>query len=256
MKKVVSIKKVNIGQGVPKICVPMVGATVEELLEEAQNIKNLPCDVIEWRVDFFEKAASISFVIMVLEKIRKILPETPMIFTFRNKVEGGQLEISARDYRELNKKVMETGLVDLVDVELFREESLVRELVESGKENHAAIIISNHDFEKTPPKAEMIRRLIDAFALGGDIAKLAVMPRKATDVAALQEATLEAKERHGISPLITMSMGGLGVISRFSGEIFGSDMTFGAAGKASAPGQVEVCELKKILELIHENMSQ
>ena len=40
-----------------------------------------------------------------------------------------------------------------------------------------------------------------------------------------------------------MSMGKLGVISRICGEVFGSAVTFGTAGKASAPGQLPANQL-------------
>jgi len=54
-------------------------------------------------------------------------------------------------------------------------------------------------------------------------------------------------------PVITMSMGGTGVISRLSGEVFGSALTFALAGQASAPGQIEVARLKEVLKVIHDS---
>ena len=48
-----------------------------------------------------------------------------------------------------------------------------------------------------------------------------------------------------------MAMGALGVISRLGGGVFGSAVTFGTAGRASAPGQTDAAELKRALELIH-----
>ncbi|RQD69088.1 MAG: type I 3-dehydroquinate dehydratase [Tindallia sp. MSAO_Bac2] len=254
MKNVVEAKGVKIGEGVPKLCVPMVGRNEEQLIEEAKRIKELPCDLVEWRADFFQQVVEKEVVVTTLEKIREIIPELPIIFTFRNKHEGGHQEITPQYYKELNETIMETGLVDLVDVELFSDAELVENLVKTGKRNKAAIIISNHDFQKTPPVAEMIRRMLKAMELGADIAKIAVMPKCAADVAALQEATRRVKEDHGAGPLITISMGGLGVITRLSGELFGSDLTFGAASKTSAPGQIAVGELRRIIELLHKNM--
>ena len=55
-------------------------------------------------------------------------------------------------------------------------------------------------------------------------------------------------------PIITMSMAGTGVISRLCGEVFGSSMTFGAARKASAPGQMGVNDLSTVLDLLHKAM--
>lgn len=53
--KTVTIKNVTLGSGAPKICVPMVGKTVAELLEEANNLLELDLDIVEWRVDFLKK---------------------------------------------------------------------------------------------------------------------------------------------------------------------------------------------------------
>ena len=65
------------------------------------------------------------------------------------------------------------------------------------------------------------------------------MPQLKRDVLTLLEATLEMSEKYAKGPIITMSMAGMGVISRMAGETFGSAVTYGAAGKRSAPGQVD-----------------
>ena len=90
--------------------------------------------------------------------------------------------------------------------------------------------------------------------LNADILKIAVMPNNRKDVLTLLSATEEIYSNLADRPVITMSMGGLGMISRLSGEIFGSAVTFGSAGKTSAPGQVEVYELKNVLDMIHKSV--
>ena len=81
---------------------------------------------------------------------------------------------------------------------------------------------------------------------GADIRKLAVMPSCPEDVLALLLATVAAN-RTGEQPVITMSMSSLGAISRVAGQIFGSCVTFGTVGTASAPGQLELSDLKHFL---------
>lgn len=54
-------------------------------------------------------------------------------------------------------------------------------------------------------------------------------------------------------PLVTMSMGQLGVISRITGELTGSAMTFASVQKASAPGQINVSDMQMLLEAIHHD---
>ena len=90
--------------------------------------------------------------------------------------------------------------------------------------------------------------------MGADIPKIAVMPQSKKDVLTLLSATEEMTRCHATSPIITMSMADTGVLSRLCGEVFGSSMTFGAAKKASAPGQMGVEDLSTVLDLLHKAM--
>lgn len=254
MKNTISIKGIQIGEGTPKICVPMVGKTIDELKAEAAFIKTIDFDLVEWRVDFFEDVQELEKVKGALEEIRAILPSTPLLFTFRSAEEGGEKEVSLVFYAALNKFIAKTGLIDLIDIELQKDDKVVKELVETAHMNHVYVILSNHDFEKTPSREEIISRLRKAQDLGGDLPKIAVMPTKASDVLTLLDATVTMKEKYADRPIITMSMAGKGLISRLAGEVFGSAITFGAAKKASAPGQIQTTQLKQILELIHTGL--
>lgn len=254
MKKVINIKGVKIGEGLPKICVPMIGRSISQLIEEAHFLKDIDFDVAEWRVDFFQDITNIDKVKEVLQEIRTILVDKPIIFTFRSIKEGGQREVSTEFYFELNKLIVQTRLVEIIDIELFNDEKYIKELVDIAHLNNVSVIISNHDFNKTPSKEEIISRLRKAAELGGDIPKIAVMPTCVKDVITLLDATRIMKEEYNDCPIITMSMAGKGVISRISGEIFGSDLTFGSAKQVSAPGQIPVLELRKIIELLHNNL--
>jgi len=252
MKKVVRIKDVTIGEGPPKICVSMLGETILELVEEANYLKELKIDVVEWRVDFFKAVMNIDRVKEALKEIRKIIAYKPIIFTFRTSKEGGHKEVSTKFYVELNKSILETRLIDVIDVELFNHEEDVNELVEAAHANGIAVIISNHDFHRTPEKEEIISRLRRAEELGGDISKIAVMPTCAGDVITLLDATRIMSEEYAKGPIITIAMGEKGVISRLSGELFGSALTFAKAKGGSAPGQISVLELNKAIELLHK----
>ncbi|MEK4344315.1 MULTISPECIES: type I 3-dehydroquinate dehydratase [Paenibacillus] len=254
MSRTLIVKNVVIGEGIPKICVPLIGATLTELKQEAEALKELNPDLVEWRTDFFEKVEDLEAVKSALSDIHAIIPDLPLIFTFRSAKEGGEKQVSIEYYIALNVAAAESGLVDIIDVELFNEEQDVRGLVEAAHAHNVAVIISNHDFHKTPPKEELISRLCKMQELGGDLPKIAVMPQDAGDVLTLLEATHIMKTKHADRPIITMSMAGAGVVSRLSGEIFGSALTFGAAHKPSAPGQVAVAELRNVLSLLHRSL--
>ena len=144
--------------------------------------------------------------------------------------------------------------MDLVDVELFTGDDAVRTVIDAAHRHSVKVIASNHDFHATPSKEEIIIRLIKMQELGADILKIAVMPQNSRDVLTLLSATEEMMRLYAERPLITMSMGSAGLISRLCGESFGSAVTFGAVGKTSAPGQIAAEELVQVLELLHRNL--
>ena len=250
----VKIRDIEIGAGAPKIIVPIVGVTKEDIIEEAKTFDSIPIDVVEWRVDWFENVFDIEKVKDVLTDLRQVLKDTPILFTFRTSKEGGEKAIEAVDYAKLNKEIAATGNVDLVDVEAFTGDEVVKEIIEAAHACGVKVVASNHDFDATPEKDEIVRRLRMMQDYGADIPKMAVMPRNKQDVLTLLSATLEMSEQFADRPIITMSMAGTGVVSRLAGETFGSALTFGAATKASAPGQINVNELAQVLDIIHKSL--
>lgn len=250
----VEVRNIKIGEGIPKICVPIVGVTKEEIISEAKTFDSIPVDVVEWRVDWFEGVFDIEQVKEVLAELRAALKDTPILFTFRTSKEGGEKAIEPRQYAELNKAVAATGNVDLVDVEVFTGDDIVKEIIEGAHSCGVKVVASNHDFDKTPDKVDIVGRLRKMQELGADIPKIAVMPQNKEDVLTLLMATEEMTRKYADRPIITMSMAGTGVISRLCGEVFGSALTFGAAKKASAPGQMGVEDLSTVLNLLHKSL--
>ena len=89
---------------------------------------------------------------------------------------------------------------------------------------------------------------------GADVVKLAVMPQTMQDVLDRLEETSYFHENYPDHPLITMSMGPQGCISRVAGEFFGSCVTFGAGEQASAPGQLPMEQLQEVLRILHKSV--
>ena len=249
----IKIRDIEIGAGAPKIIVPIVGVTKEDIINEAKTFDSIPVDVVEWRVDWFEGVFDFSKVEDVLKDLREVLGNIPLLMTFRTSKEGGEKAIEAEAYKELNLNAAKTGYVDLIDVEIFSGDELVKEIIDGAHTAGVKVIASNHDFHKTPAKADIIYRLRKMQDMGADIPKIAVMPQNKKDVLTLLAATEEMSSDYADRPIITMSLAGTGVISRLTGEFFGSALTFGAAAKASAPGQIPVSELETVLSVIHKS---
>ena len=247
----VKVRNIVIGEGMPKICVPIVGITKEAILNEARAITKLPADVVEWRIDWFENVFDFAALEDVLKDLREVLGDMPILMTFRTSKEGGEKAIEDEVYADINIKAAQTGYVDLVDVEVFTGDEIVKKIIDGAHAAGVKVVASNHDFFKTPDKDDIVGRLRKMQDLGADIPKIAVMPQNKKDVLTLLAATEEMANEYADRPIITMSMAGTGVISRLAGEVFGSALTFGAAAKASAPGQMGVTDLKQILTLLH-----
>lgn len=250
--KNVTIKNVTIGNGMPKICVPICATTKEDLLSQITEYNKEDIDFIEWRIDFFQNVSDIVAVESLAKDLRTMLPNKPILLTFRTKQEGGEQALPLKDYFSLNLRLAQSGCVDLVDLELFSTNNTkqLSSMINEIQKQNVKVILSNHDFHKTPEEAEIISRLSKMQELGADVAKIAVMPNSPNDVLELLSATNKMKEQYATIPIITMSMGKLGSISRISGELFGSAVTFGSLKKSSAPGQIPLAELKNVLTLL------
>lgn len=255
MKGIIKVGNLKIGEGIPKICVPIVNSTKEEILQAAKLIKESEADFVEWRADYFENINQWEQVENTLKELNIVLSGMPILFTIRSWKEGGNLKVSPKAYRELNSKVIKSELIDFIDIEFSQQEGLVKDLIKEARAYRVHTITSKHDFEKTPEKKELLKTMCEMQKLGGDIVKVAVMPKEKKDVLVLLEATEEMVRLYADRPLITMSMANMGVISRIVGEAFGSDVTFGTIGEQSAPGQIPVARLRKLLELFHESFS-
>lgn len=251
------IRNITIGEGIPKICVPLVGKSHDEILNGARLLTGVYADLVEWRADWYQDVFSIGKVMEILIELKEILQDRPMLFTFRTKAEGGEKELTEEQYVELLQEIATTGLVDLIDIEVLGySEKAVKAMILAAREANVLVIGSNHDFEKTVSKQELIKKLCKMQELEADILKLAVMPCCKQDALTLMEATIEMKEQYADRPLVTMSMARDGVISRIAGEIFGSDITFGSVGRASAPGQLPAEELRQVLSILHHAIEQ
>ncbi len=249
----VIVRNIKIGEGIPKICAPIAEAPREEILSSAKNIREAGADLVEWRADWYEDVFDIKKVEETAGELRRVLGNMPILFTFRTAEEGGERGIEQEAYLALNQKAAESGYIDLIDVQVFIENDVVKSIIETAHNCGVKVVASNHDFLGTPAEEEIISRLRGMQKLGADILKIAVMPRGAKDVLTLLAATEKMYSEYADRPLITMSMAGKGVISRVCGEVFGSAITFGSAGKASAPGQMDVEDLKTVLEILHRS---
>ncbi|HEO1764546.1 TPA: type I 3-dehydroquinate dehydratase [Acinetobacter baumannii] len=233
-----------------KTIVPITAKTKEQALAQAQVIANTAdADLAEFRIDLLSFASDTKQVIALGHELKKILGNKPMIATIRTKNEGGQLEISDADYGKTYQAYLKNPFMDWLDVEMFRDQKVVSEIVQKAHQKKVLVVMSNHDFQKTPSQDEIEKRLLKQDQMGADVLKIAVMPKSKQDVFTLMNATLKVSQQT-TKPLLTMSMGQLGTISRVATANMGGSYSFGMIGQASAPGQIDVTKLKQILQTV------
>lgn len=247
----------QIGEGSkPLICTPVVGKTKETIVEELEQVLAKKPDIIEWRADFFQNISDPVQVIAVANLIKEIAGQLPIIFTIRSIREGGQpIPLTDREAIELNAEICRSTTVEYVDCELSNDPAHIQYLRQEATRHGTKIIGSFHNFTLTPSRDELAKKFTAAAQYGLDVAKVAVMPQDLDDVLRLFGATLEAKKRLSI-PLITMSMGQYGAISRMIGGVFGSSLSFAVGSKASAPGQIPIEDLQTVLDIVEKTIGE
>ncbi|MDD4584127.1 MAG: type I 3-dehydroquinate dehydratase [Eubacteriales bacterium] len=250
-----TVRNVVFGLGMPKICIPMTATDEKGLSEEARLFLTLDADLAEWRADFFQKAEDIGQVVETLKTIRSIIKDIPLLFTFRSIKEGGNKPMTSEQYFALNRTIIESGQVDLVDLEMENDKGKIKELIADAHRMDVKVILSSHNFEKTPAKEDIIKELKKMQAIGADMSKIAVMAQKESDVLRLLDASDTMRENYANRPFITISMGQIGTISRISGQLFGSAVTYASGKKPSAPGQLDSKDLRNILRILNPQQS-
>ena len=245
------IKNKIFGEGRPLVCVPVMATTKDEILQDVTQLVEEGIDIVEWRVDAFENVQSLNAIRDVLQALNSIVENTVLLFTFRSKEQGGLLSLPYEKIYDLHQVAAESKVVDLIDVEYFQSENIDKE-IRALQKMGAKVVTSHHDFYETPSEEVIFMLLEQMRHSNADVVKLAVMPNHTDDVLRLLEETSHFHKRYPNQPLVTMSMGKMGRISRIAGEVFGSCVTFGAGKKASAPGQIPVDDLRKILDYVGE----
>ena len=244
----VTVRGVTLGKGRPKIIVPIVEKDPRMAVKRAAEYTWSDPDLLEWRLDWLDELPDVE----ILAAMRRAAGRIPLLFTFRTRAEGGEKDLSMAEYRNLYAALCRSGCADLIDVELSHGAGIVQSILSDAHNNGVAVVLSSHDFKGTPSQSQLLAKLDLMRQLGADIAKIAVMPQTQADVLTLLGATWAMHTQYPELPLITMSMGALGQVSRVVAESFGCCATFGTAGKASAPGQVACEPLRKALDGLHE----
>ena len=270
--------------GLPAVAVSLTGPSLAQARTQARSAIDAGADVLELRVDLLEEAGALTgfapmdaaAVAQVLECLRGLGEAiaadgvdadaaAPLLLTCRTAAEGGRARLDDAAYGSLLRSVLD-GLADwaperrpvAIDVEVQR--GCLPQVCTQAHGLGIDVVASFHDFEATPADEVLEEVLARMVREGADLAKIAVWPTSAEDVARLlgvcARATAGAGERSGLGvPVAAMSMGALGAVSRVA-PAFGAALTFAVVpdeqgqARASAPGQLPIQDVRRCLELL------
>ena len=271
--------------GLPAVAVSLTGPSLAQARTQAHSAVGAGADVLELRVDLLEETGAVAApepldaataAAQVLECLRglgEIIAAdgadagagAPLLLTCRTAAEGGRARLDDTAYGSLLRSVLD-GLTDwaperrpaAIDVEVQR--GCLPQVCAQAHGLGVDVVASFHDFEATPADEALEEVLARMAREGADLAKIAVWPTSADDVARLlgvcARATAGAGERSGLGvPVAAMSMGALGAVSRVA-PAFGSALTFAVVpdeqgqARASAPGQLPIQDVRRCLELL------
>ena len=271
--------------GLPAVAVSLTGPSLAQARAQAHRAIDAGADVLELRVDLLEEAGTLAApepldaaaaAARILECLRGLGEAiaadgvdadaaAPVLLTCRTAAEGGRARLDDASYVALLCSVLD-GLADwaperrpaAIDVEVQR--GCLPQVCEQAHGLGIDVVASFHDFEATPAEEVLEEVLARMAREGADLAKIAVWPTGADDVARLlgvcARATADAGEGAGLGvPVAAMSMGALGAVSRVA-PAFGSALTFAVVpdeqgqARASAPGQLPIQDVRRCLELL------
>jgi len=224
------IKNLSLGN------IPRVVGIIDSFIPQKRlkTLQERGVDMFEIRIDLLNKPIG-----KIIPYIKEI--PAPLIGTIR------ETESNRNNRVELFKAI--APFVDCVDIELGTPQW--REITDAVKAGKSTIMVSEHDFEKTPDVNglnDIVKRSLEQ---GAQIVKIAVMANEPSDVTRLLRFTEDCE-----TPLVTIAMGDTGMVSRVIAPLFGSLFTYGYLGKPVAPGQLSALQLAKELGFYFPNRGE
>ncbi len=222
-----------------RICVPIIAKNKKEALAAIEKATVQGADILELRIDFLKDLNSSTLKSLV--KASKL----PVIVTARIAGEGGQWQGTEKDRVKCLLQAANYG-VDCIDIELIKaDKKIISELKKTG----AKIILSHHDFKKTPQLKDLKSIHNQMLKMGADIGKVVTMIKTKKD----REIIYQLIKGSPKNKIIAIGMGALGTETRIKGPEMGSYLTFASLTKAqaSAPGQLTLKEMREIFPCRH-----
>ena len=222
----------------PRICVSVSSTSPKELCRKAQRAEALSADLVEVRLDELSNHQEISTVAKSVE--------IPVVATNRPVSQRGSFAGPESERLSLLMDAVEGGAAYL-DIE--SSTSQLDQVIETFRKTGAKIILSHHDYSRTPRISELKSTLTKLQKNNSDLCKIVTTARSLEDNLTIL-SLLKTNRRN--NPLISFAMGKPGVWSRILSPFYGADFTYASLkrGLETAPGQPGISELRRIYETV------
>ncbi len=221
------------------ICVAVSAKNMDSAIKKSSEAIEKGASLVEIRIDHFENPNEADF-----EKLRNEI-KSKLILTVRKPDEGGKCPFEENQRLELLQKCIYANPY-AVDLEFSIKTTQLTNLIQLAKKNEVKVILSYHDFKKTPSVEYMKEKILDAVKKKGDYVKTIGTASSIEDN--LKMLSLPQFARKNQIQIIAFAMGRKGIISRILSPIFGAAFTFAALDEPTAPGQISIEEMKRNLE--------
>ncbi len=118
MSRICKVKDILIGEGIPKVCVPVISDNHQAIITDLIRLKDLEIDLIELRIDYFKDLLNHQKLNELFKMIASLEIKQALILTYRSVKEGGLGNLSYEEYINLYSLALESGAFDIYDVEL------------------------------------------------------------------------------------------------------------------------------------------
>lgn len=240
-----------LGSAQPVIAVPLVAQTRDAILKEAAVVKALKPDLIEIRADYWDFIEDTDKSVVMLQDIKNVMGEIPILLTVRIKEERGFKDVSKEAKFAFYDRAIIEKIPTLIDVELAYGKDFIRAFKSKLEGSNIKLVVAYHDLKATPSANEIKRILEQEISAGGDIAKIVVKPNSEEDVLTFLNGTLSFRREHPQYPIIASGSGNIGRITRLIGGLFGVDLTFASGVKGSNPTQMPVNVVRQVNNIIY-----
>jgi len=232
----------------PPICIPVMGETISVFLSHLRDVMALS-DFIELRFDSLRDVTSEKQVKILKTILSKITRDTRFIFTCRPRSEGGAYRLG-----EAERKVLIESFIEMYHAQGFTNGYIDIESSSLAKWSFELsdmpLIVSYHNYSKTPSTHEMIKLVVEMKKYHPRIVKIATMVNSEEDCHNLYRLQLSNLK----VPMLVIGMGEKGKVTRVVSPLLGSPWVYASSQYgASAPGQYQFDEIRRIFSLIVTN---